>query len=702
MGADVRSGAAVARPEELFARGDAPAAGTPAGSPSIDPSLAGAADLWATGPEAGDDDHGFPELNCLRGHLPGAVLAAAEQRAARLATGADRVLIAAGTLDEEAYLRMLGAALGIPFEPLDGMPRAQCPLDDDRLIETATTGLLPLATDDGIVIVVAPRGAAVRRIIGLVGETPGMAKRFRFATSERLARFVLRGAGARIAANATETLRRDRPMQSAAARLKPGNLVSLTVIVPLAAAGFIWAPHIAAHAFEIGLAAVFVAWLGLRLIGAFVRRPAPTAAPILADEALPVYSVICALYREADSVNGLLSAIEKLDYPAEKLDVILAVEADDSETRAAIAARKTRLPVTVIAVPVAGPRTKPKALNVALPFARGAYTVIYDAEDRPETDQLRCALQAFRAAGDDLACVQARLCIDNTADSLLARYFTAEYAGQFDVFLPGLTAMGLPLPLGGSSNHFYTATLRKVGGWDPYNVTEDADLGLRLTRFGYRSEMISSTTYEEAPAEAGPWLRQRTRWFKGWMQTWLVHMRQPRRLLRELGPAGFAGFQLMVGGNVLAALVHPLFMVALIVAIKNGDFIWPADDAPAALLGALYGTTAIIGYLSSGFLGWLGLMHRGLTPAAWVLLLTPLHWLLLSLAAWRAVYQLIFAPFLWEKTAHGLAKTSHRAVGVTRALLHLEREVDGLKKRGELPTVGEAPARQSNGRQSAA
>ena len=186
------------------------------------------------------------------------------------------------------------------------------------------------------------------------------------------------------------------------------------------------------------------------------------------------------------------------------------------------------------------------------------------------------------------------------------------------------------------------------------------------------------------------------------MQTWLVHMRQPRRLLRELGPAGFAGFQLMVGGNVLAALVHPLFMVALIVAIKNGDFIWPADDAPAALLGALYGTTAIIGYLSSGFLGWLGLMHRGLTPAAWVLLLTPLHWLLLSLAAWRAVYQLIFAPFLWEKTTHGLAKTSHRAVGVTRALLHLEREVDGLKKRGELPTVGEAPARQSNGRQSAA
>ncbi len=695
MGTDVRTGAAVARPEELFARGDAQEAGSRAGSPSIDPSLAGAADLWATGPETGDCGQGFPELDCLRRHLPARILAAAEQRAVRLATGADRVLIAAGTLDEEAYLRMQGAALGIPFEPLDGMPRAQCPLDDDRLIETASTGLLPLTTDDGIVIVVAPRGAAVRKIIGLIGETPGMEKRFRFTSAERFTRFILRGAGKRIAANATETLRRERPMLSAAARLNPSNLVSLTVIVPLAAAGFIWAPHIASHAFEIALAAVFVAWLGLRLIGAFVRRPAAATTSIVEEETLPVYSVICALYREAASVNGLLSAIEKLDYPVEKLDVILAVEADDKETRAAIAARKTRLPITVIAVPASGPRTKPKALNVALPFARGAFTVIYDAEDRPENDQLLHALQAFRAAGDDLACVQARLCIDNTADSLLARYFTAEYAGQFDVFLPGLTAMGLPLPLGGSSNHFHTAALREVGGWDPYNVTEDADLGMRLSRFGYRSEMIASTTYEEAPAFIGPWLRQRTRWFKGWMQTWLVHMRQPRLLLRELGPAGFVGFQLMVGGNVLAALVHPLFMVALIVAIKNGDFIWPADDAPAAVLGALYGTTAIIGYLSSGFLGWLGLMRRGLASAGWVLLLTPLHWLLLSLAAWRAVYQLIVAPFVWEKTAHGLAKTSHRAARMTRALLALERELDDLERSGKLPAIDDTATNTS-------
>ncbi|MGB9316048.1 MAG: glycosyltransferase, partial [Pseudolabrys sp.] len=170
--------------------------------------------------------------------------------------------------------------------------------------------------------------------------------------------------------------------------------------------------------------------------------------------------------------------------------------------RAAITARKHRIPITVIPVPAVGPAAKPKALNVALPFARGTFTVIYDAEARPERNQLRAGLKVFQAAGDDLACVQARLCID-TRTSWLARYFTAEHAGHFDVFLTKLAAPGLPLPLGGSSNHFRTATLRKVGGWDPHNVTEDADLGMRLARFGYRSGVILSSTGRLRMSAAG-------------------------------------------------------------------------------------------------------------------------------------------------------------------------------------------------------
>jgi cellulose synthase/poly-beta-1,6-N-acetylglucosamine synthase-like glycosyltransferase len=334
------------------------------------------------------------------------------------------------------------------------------------------------------------------------------------------------------------------------------------------------------------------------------------------------------------------------------------------------------VPITVVAVPPGGPRTKPKALNFALPFARGTFTVIYDAEDRPEPAQLREALEAFRDGGERLACVQAPLSIDNTADSWLARLFTAEYAGHFDVFLPGLSALRLPLPLGGSSNHFRTASLRALAAWDPYNVTEDADLGMRLARFGYCAGTIGATTYEEAPTRLGPWLRQRTRWFKGWMQTWLVHMRAPAKLWRDLGPAGFFGFQLIVGGSAFFALVHPLFLAALI------------DDAFGGTLTRLYFATAVAGYLASAVLGFIGLKRRGLTRIVWVLLLTPLHWLLLSIAAWRALYQLIFAPYAWEKTQHGLAKSSRRSgAGLIESLLALERHLSKMQERGELPVI---------------
>jgi cellulose synthase/poly-beta-1,6-N-acetylglucosamine synthase-like glycosyltransferase len=194
------------------------------------------------------------------------------------------------------------------------------------------------------------------------------------------------------------------------------------------------------------------------------------------------------------------------------------VEADDDDTRRVLARLELGPPFSIITAPPFGPRTKPKALNVALPFAQGSFTVVYDAEDVPEPDQLRRALDTFMTADGRLACVQASLTIDNATDSWLARMFTAGYAGQFDAFLPGLAALHLPLPLGGSSNHFRTAALRQVGGWDSYNVTEDADLGIRLCRFGYHSTAMSSATYEEAPAHFGPWLRQRTRWYKGWMR----------------------------------------------------------------------------------------------------------------------------------------------------------------------------------------
>jgi len=646
------------------------------------PGAASEAGRAARAPSSRD----FPELDCIRDRVPAAQIALAEMRAERTATGADSALIAAGAIGEEDYARALARSLATEFEPLEDIERAQCPLDDGRLAEAVATGLLPLNTKDGHVLVLAPRGIAARRMVQIAADKPGWPKRFRFTTRERLVRFALRTARAALVTRACHRLKNEMPLFSAAAAHRPSRVMALLMLAIIAASAVL-SPTATSLALSAALAVLFLGWLGLRLLSTITDRPNRVPPKVIADAHLPVYTIIAAIYREARSVEGLLRAIARFDYPVEKLDVILAVEADDVETQDAIARCRIHLPVTTVLVPVAEPRTKPKALNVALPFARGVFTVIFDAEDRPEPDQLRRALDAFRSHGDELACVQARLCIDNTSDSWLTRLFTAEYAAHFDVFLNGLSHLRLPLPLGGSSNHFYTAVLRQVGAWDPYNVTEDADLGIRLARLGYRTIIIDSTTHEEAPARLRPWLRQRTRWFKGWIQTWCVHMRQPRRLLRELGPVGFITFHCVAGGSVLAALVHPLFLGGALMLVTGASPADPDDDTATLVLITLYGINTLAGYLTTGLLGWLGLERRGLLGTAWILLLTPLNWLLLSAAAWRALFQFVVAPYRWEKTEHGLAKSSRRMDAIARSLNALDRELRGLQAVNDSPSL---------------
>jgi cellulose synthase/poly-beta-1,6-N-acetylglucosamine synthase-like glycosyltransferase len=600
-----------------------------------------------------------PEIDCVRGRLAPGIIAWAERRAAGLGIGADRVLVSAGALSEEDYLGALAVFLGIAFAPLDELPRGACPLADERLMEAAAAGLLPLMLDGEFVWVIAPRNLAARTLTRLLTLHPKLAPRIRLTSTASLNRFIARHAGQALGARAAQALQRRWPELSAAprrARLSLGGLLAAAV----GTAVLIAFPTQTIAAIEAMLAAGFLAWLALRLVGSLVE-PAPTAPAAVSDRELPVYTIIVALYRETETVEALVASLRRLDYPPEKLDIKFVIELDDLETGLALSRLDLGPSFELIVAPPVGPRTKPKALNVALPFARGTFTAVYDAEDQPEPDQLRRALDAFIERGDELACVQARLTIDNTCDNWLSRIFTAEYAAQFDLFLPGLAALGLPLPLGGTSNHFRTAVLREIGAWDPYNVTEDADLGIRLARFGYRTAVIASTTYEEAPARLRPWLRQRTRWFKGWMQTWAVHMRSPRQLLAELGPAGFAAVQLVAGGNVLAALIHPIFLATVIYALAAGVPIFGTGGAVATALAWLSATTLAAGYVCSTVLGSWGLLRRGQRSAAWALALVPLHWTLLWLAAWRALYQLMRDPHRWEKTEHGLARTSRLA-----------------------------------------
>lgn len=633
----------------------APAAGAPGHFRSQDGARA--ASHGEPGPAA--------ELDCLRGVLAPALLKAAEARSIEVGVGADQVLIRWGVIDEDAYLQRFAHHAGLALETFDHIARDDCLLTDDQLQFGARYGLLPIQQDGELVLVFAPRGYAARRAAQRVARCPTLARRMRVTTAARLDEFLERRTGDALARTATDGLLRDFPAMSAAP--PPAQPLSLARIARYAlrlAAPLIPLTLMPMAVFEacgVALSLWFLLFAILRLAGSLAPRQHPALPPPMPDNELPVYTVIAALYREAASVAPLMAHIDALDYPREKLDVKLVIEPDDLATRAAIARLGPMPHVQVIIAPEAGPRTKPKALNCALTFARGAFITVFDAEDRPEPGQLRAALDVFRSSDPAVACAQACLCIDNTADGWLPRMFTAEYAGQFDVFLQGFSQFRMPLPLGGSSNHFRTAALRDVGGWDPYNVTEDADLGFRLARRGYRSVMFPSTTYEEAPARFGAWLRQRSRWMKGWMQTWSVHMRSPRRLWRDAGAGGFFMLNILVGGNVLTALAHPLLLGEFAFRVATSVLDAGAASFFAKPFIALYIVTIAAGYLSTAIIGLMGLARRGLLREAWILVLTPLYWVYLSIAAWRALYQLLTEPYRWEKTEHGLARNSRLA-----------------------------------------
>jgi cellulose synthase/poly-beta-1,6-N-acetylglucosamine synthase-like glycosyltransferase len=378
-------------------------------------------------------------------------------------------------------------------------------------------------------------------------------------------------------------------------------------------------------------------------------RNEENSAPRSAEDVLPIYTILVPLYREAKVLPQLVHALSALDYPRDRLDIKLVVEEDDVETCTVAEALTVRGPFEVLRVPYSLPRTKPKACNYALRFARGEHLVIYDAEDRPEPDQLRKAVDRFRNVPPETVCLQARLAIYNAAGSWLAGMFALDYAVWFKALLPGLDKLRVPIPLGGTSNHFRTAILRAAGGWDPFNVTEDADLGIRLAQLGYRVSMLDSTTFEEAPVRLDPWLKQRSRWLKGYMQTWLVHARDPVALVRRVGVRGVAVLQLFLGGAIWSALFNPvlwlIFAVSSIYSQSDGDMQILTMLARISGLGLFMANVMLMGIAVSG-------APRKWTVVPYVLCF-PVYFALISLGAYRGLWQLVFKPFYWEKTPHG-------------------------------------------------
>lgn len=403
----------------------------------------------------------------------------------------------------------------------------------------------------------------------------------------------------------------------------------------------------------LGFALVTLAALVVLKIAAAIaalRAPAPGPNPA-SDAIQPIVSIIVALYREADIAPRLVRRLARLDYPVDLLDVILVVEAEDSVTLDALAHAELPPWMRVIIVPEGQVKTKPRALNHALDHARGAIIGVYDAEDAPEPDQLLKVVERFQRSGPEVACLQGMLDYYNPRTNWLSRCFTIEYAGWFRLVLPGLARLGLVVPLGGTTLFFRRDVLDRLGAWDAHNVTEDADLGIRLARHGYRTELIDTVTFEEANCRALPWIKQRSRWIKGYIMTWAVHMRSPRLLWRQLGPKGFFGFQVLFLGTIAQFLLAPLLWSFMLLPF--------GIDHPLYAALPLWGiwALALTFFLSEaanvviGALG-LGRTKHGLS-LLWVLTL-KVYYPLASLAAYKGLAELATRPFFWDKTTHGL------------------------------------------------
>lgn len=386
------------------------------------------------------------------------------------------------------------------------------------------------------------------------------------------------------------------------------------------------------------------------IVGVFSRPTDADTLPIDPQE-LPIFTILIPLYKEKAIASQLLGRIKLIDYPRDKLDICLVMETNDETTREAL--RQTTLPTWLrpILVPKGTLKTKPRAMNYALDFARGSLVGVYDAEDAPAPDQLRKAARHFANRGDKVACLQGVLDYYNAPANWLTRCFTLEYAGWFRVVLPGLERLGLVVPLGGTTLFFRRNVLERIGAWDAHNVTEDADLGVRLARHGYRTELIATTTQEEANGRFWPWIKQRSRWLKGYAITYVVHMRDPGLLYRELGARRFWGFQILFAGTLSQFVLAPVLW---------SFWVMPFGVAhPMATYLQGWVLILVIGLFIFSELTNMFVLALGVTKAKkmWLIKWIPtmqFYFPMAAVAAYKGFYELTCKPFYWDKTAHGI------------------------------------------------
>ncbi|HYL38600.1 MAG TPA: glycosyltransferase family 2 protein [Bryobacteraceae bacterium] len=574
------------------------------------------------------------------------------------------VILTMGWVRPQEFYRTLASHFGMEFVDLIKQPVDGSLLDRDRLLSYSEGLYLPWRSQNGALWIATadPTSPAIEEIRK---SQPNV--RLVCTSKFDIIWELQRVAGSKFSDDAVNHLATFDPKHSARTVVTPPQKVFLALA--LAAAACLLA------AFPFGFVVGVNALINLFLFVSFLFRltlcwmscadrigfsVSDEEVASLTDTELPVYTVLVPMYQEPEVLPILTAALRRMDYPRSKLDIKLILEEGDAQTIEAAKALALDATFEIVRVPPSFPKTKPKACNYALNLARGKYLTIYDAEDKPQADQLKKAVVAFRKLGEGTACVQARLNYFNAEENWLTRMFTLEYSLWFDMFLPALDRLRVPIPLGGTSNHFDLTKLRQVSAWDPFNVTEDADLGLRFAALGYRVGVINSVTFEEANSRLGNWIRQRSRWIKGYIQTWLVNMRDPVGLIRRVGIQGFCSLQLFVGASVFSALVYPFVVLPFLVWIfTRSAALSPFFPAPVLVVSVanLIAGNSILIYVS--MLAAAKRHHFSLLPYA---LTAPAYWLLMSVAGYKGLWQLVTKPFYWEKTTHGISKLTSAEV----------------------------------------
>lgn len=625
--------------------------------PSLAPDLRPA--RAPSAPDVGKPRRLAADLLAERAVAPHALLRALEL-AGRQGARLDDVLLAQGAVPAPRLAAAVARHWDVhPVDPLSDPPDPRL-MDRLGLATCLRDGLLPWRRVGAATVVLTARPEEFARHAARLEACFGRVA-VALAPAAAIEGAILNARGDALSRAAEARVAEPESCRLWARRMLPRLAVAALCGLMLAA----WLAPVTLALALVGWAALtMLATTGIKLAAALAPTAQPVAGPPPIVARLPVVSLIVPLYGEAGIVPRLIARLERLEYPRDRLDVVLAVEAADTATREALA--RTGLPgwMRVTVVPQGSIRTKPRALNHALDLCRGTIIGIYDAEDAPAPDQIARVVQRFHERPEEVACLQGILDFYNPRTNILSRCFTLEYAAWFRVVLPGLARLGLVVPLGGTTLFFRRHVLESVGGWDAHNVTEDADLGIRLARHGYRTEFIDTVTGEEANCRVIPWIKQRSRWLKGYMMTWAVHMRDPVLLHRQLGARRFWGFQALFLGTLSQFLLAPLIWSFWLMPLGL------AHPFAAAMPGWAMPALVALFLATEGVnltVGWIGLSRSGhrLSP----LWLGALHvyFPMGTLASYKAGWEMMQSPFYWDKTRHGLFDTPVQRVRTSPA-----------------------------------